>query len=213
MNAPFDVRAGQTLVVGPAEVGLRTYVAVRGGIAVRADPGLPLDGRAVRPRPAAAVEPGTVLPIGTRTAGPPPAVEVAPVAARRRRATWRCGCVPGPRDDWFTDDAVETLFGEPYVVTAESNRVGVRLSGPALTRARDGELPSEGMVAGSVQVPPGGEPIVFLADHPVTGGYPVIGVVRAADLPVLAQARPGQAVRFRRSGTPRRSGARSLPGT
>jgi allophanate hydrolase subunit 2 len=86
-------------------------------------------------------------------------------------------------------------------VTTESNRVGVRLSGRSLTRSRDGELPTEGMVAGSIQIPPSGQPIVFLADYPVTGGYPVLGVVREADLPVVAQARPGQVIRFRRCGT------------
>lgn len=211
MNAPFDVRAGQRLVVGPAAVGLRTYVAVRGGFSVAPTLGSRstdvLSG--LGPPPLAE---GAVLPIGGAVAGPPPAVEVAPVPAPSADDL-EVRVVPGPRDDWFTDDALTTLFTEPYTVTADSNRVGVRLDGPALTRARDGELPSEGMVTGSVQVPSGGKPIVFLADHPVTGGYPVIGVVLAADLPVLAQARPGQVVRFRRCGTPRRSGARSLPGT
>lgn len=211
MNAPFDVAASQTLVLGAAEVGLRTYVAVRGGLAVPPTLGSRstdlLSGLGPPP-----VEPGTVLPLGSCVAGPPPAIEVAPVAAPAE-GDLEVRVQVGPRADWFTDEAVETLFGEPYVVTAQSNRIGVRLSGPALTRARSGELPSEGMVAGSVQVPPGGEPIVFLADHPVTGGYPVIAVVRAADLAVVAQARPGQTVRFRRSGTPRRSAAPSRPGT
>jgi KipI family sensor histidine kinase inhibitor len=209
MNAPFDVAAGQTLVLGAAEVGLRSYVAVRGGLAPPATLGSRstdlLSGLGPPP-----VEPGTVLPIGSCVDGPPPAIDVAPVAAPPA-GDLAVEVVIGPRHDWFTAEAVETLLGEPYVVTAESNRVGVRLSGPALTRARPGELPSEGMVLGSVQVPPGGEPIVFLADHPVTGGYPVIAVVR--DVATLAQARPGQTVRFRRSGTPRRSGAPSRPGT
>lgn len=211
MNAPFDVAAGQTLVVGPASVGLRTYVAVRGGLAVPETLGSRstdvLSGLGP-PR----LEQGTVLPIGDAYAGPPPTVEVAPVPAPAA-GDLVVRVLPGPRDDWFTEEAMSTLFTSRYRVTAEGNRVGVRLSGPALGRSRGGELPSEGMVAGSVQVPPGGEPIVFLADHPVTGGYPVIGVVPAADLPVLAQARPGQVVTFRRSGTPRRSGARSLRGT
>jgi KipI family sensor histidine kinase inhibitor len=211
MNAPFDVRAGQKLVVGPATVGLRTYVAVRGGIAVEPTLGSRstdvLSG--LGPPPLAE---GTVLPIGDAYSGPPPAVEVAPV---RTPSTDELvvRLVPGPRDDWFTAEALTTLFSEPYTVTADSNRVGVRLDGPPLTRSRDGELPSEGMVTGAVQVPSGGKPIVFLADHPVTGGYPVIAVVAAADLPVLAQARPGQKVRFRRCGTPRRSAARSPRGT
>jgi biotin-dependent carboxylase-like uncharacterized protein len=210
VNAPFDVAAGQTLVVGPASVGLRTYVAVRGGIAV----GETLGSRStdvlsgLGPAPLAA---GAVLPVGDARDGPPPAVQVAPVAAPSADGLV-VRIVPGPRDDWFTEDALTTLLAAPYTVTADSNRVGVRLDGPALTRSRDGELPSEGMVTGSVQVPSGGKPIVFLADHPVTGGYPVIAVVLAADLPVLAQARPGQTVRFTGCGTPRRSGARSPRG-
>ncbi|GAB1509649.1 5-oxoprolinase subunit PxpB [Actinophytocola sp. KF-1] len=211
MNAPFDVRAGQRLVIGPASVGLRAYVGVRGGIAVPET----LGSRSTDVLSGLGPEPlsvGTVLPIGDAYGGPPPAVDVAPVAAPST-AELAVRIVPGPRDDWFTSDALTTLFAEPYTVTADSNRVGVRLDGPALARSREGELPSEGMVTGSVQVPPGGTPIVFLADHPVTGGYPVIGVVPAADLPVLAQARPGQAVRFRRCDTPRRSGARSPRGT
>jgi len=139
-------------------------------------------------------------------------VEVAPVSAPSVEDLV-VHVLPGPRDDWFTPDAMATFLSGRYEVTAESNRVGVRLTGPSVQRARDGELPTEGMVAGSVQIPPSGLPIVFLADHPVTGGYPVIAVVRSADLPLMAQARPGQAVTFRRSGTPRRSAARSHPGT
>lgn len=211
MNAPFDVAAGQPLVVGPAEVGLRTYVAVRGGLAVQETLGSRSTDVLSGLGPPI-LEPGAVLPIGNAYAGPPPTVEVAPVPAPAA-GDLLVRVLPGPRDDWFTEEAVSTLFTGQYTVTAESNRVGVRLSGPPLARSRDGELPSEGMVAGSVQVPPGGEPIVFLADHPVTGGYPVIGVVLAADLPVMAQARPGQVVAFRKSGTPRRSGARSRRGT
>jgi KipI family sensor histidine kinase inhibitor len=211
LNAPFVVAAGTSLVIGLATVGLRTYVAVRGGIDVPPELGSRstdvLSG--LGPTPLTA---GMVLPVGAATTGPPPPVEVAPVAALPD-GDLTVRVLSGPRDDWFTDEALDTFTREPYAVTAESNRVGVRLSGPALGRARDGELPSEGMVAGSVQVPPGGEPIVFLADHPVTGGYPVIAVVCATDLPTLAQARPGQRVRFTRSGTPRRSGAGSRRGT
>jgi biotin-dependent carboxylase-like uncharacterized protein len=211
MNAPFDVLPGQTLVVGPAEVGLRAYVAVRGGIAVPATLGSRstdvLSG--LGPEPLAQ---GMKLPVGDAYAGPPPAIDVAPVPAPTTEDVV-VHVLPGPRDDWFTEEAVATFLCGCYEVTAESNRIGVRLSGPVLTRAREGELPTEGMVAGSVQIPPSGQPIVFLADHPVTGGYPVIGVVRSADLPLVAQARPGQVVRFRRSGTPRRSAARHRPGT
>ncbi len=82
-------------------------------------------------------------------------------------------------------------------MTAQSNRVGVRLDGDPLRRTRDGELPSEGMVRGALQVPPSGLPVLFLADHPVTGGYPVIGYVVDDDVDACGQLRPGQRLRLR----------------
>ena len=93
-------------------------------------------------------------------------------------------------------DALAALGSAPYTVTAESNRVGMRLDGPVLERSRTEELPSEGVVRGSLQVPPTGQPTLFLADHPVTGGYPVIGVVLSVDVDLAAQAQPGQRLRF-----------------
>jgi allophanate hydrolase subunit 2 len=81
-------------------------------------------------------------------------------------------------------------------VSPASSRVGIRLEGPALERAITDELRSEGLVSGALQVPPDGHPILLLADHPTTGGYPVIAVVREADLPRAAQLRPGQSLRF-----------------
>jgi allophanate hydrolase subunit 2 len=88
------------------------------------------------------------------------------------------------------------LASGSYQVTTASNRSGLRLAGPPLRRARESELPSEGMAAGSLQVSHNGQPILLLADHPTTGGYPVIGVVISADLGVAAQLRPGQRIRF-----------------
>ena len=105
--------------------------------------------------------------------------------------------VLGPRADWFTDEALEVLRTRQYVVSRLSNRVGMRLEGPALPRRITGELRSEGAVLGAVQVPAGGRPLIFLADHPTVGGYPVIGVVHPDDLPLVAQAPPAAAVRFR----------------
>lgn len=102
----------------------------------------------------------------------------------------------GPRDDWFTEGALRTLATHVYRVSPASNRIGLRTLGPSLERAVHDELPSEGMVTGAVQVPPDGCPLVFLADRPTTGGYPVIAVVRAADLAGAAQAVPGTPVRF-----------------
>ena len=109
----------------------------------------------------------------------------------------------GPRQDWFGPDAADALTGHTWRTTNESNRIGVRLEtdpedaeAHPLNRFRDGELPSEGVVAGSLQVPPSGLPVLFLADHPVTGGYPVIAAVVPEDLPVAAQLPPGHPVRF-----------------
>jgi allophanate hydrolase subunit 2 len=105
----------------------------------------------------------------------------------------------GPRDDWFSTPAKQLAEGR-WRVSPESNRIGLRLTGAALRRAEtfDGvELPSEPVVTGAVQVPANGRPLVFLADHPTTGGYPVIGVVPTTVLPVLGQARPGTVIMFR----------------
>jgi allophanate hydrolase subunit 2 len=136
------------------------------------------------------VEAGTVLPVGGTGGEPRPHDTPRPPRPGPLRV------VPGPRDDWFAPDALDVLCGSAYTVAADSNRVGLRLEGPALRRTRDGELPSEGMVLGAVQVPPSGTPVVFLADHPPTGGYPVIGVVEPDDLWQCAQLRPGEEVRF-----------------
>jgi biotin-dependent carboxylase-like uncharacterized protein len=193
MNGPIAVGPGDELRLRTPTSGLRTYVAVRGGI----DVAPVLGSRAtdllsgLGPPPVAA---GQRLPIGTEVAGEPN-VDLAPVPPFPEAFALRV--VPGPRTDWFTAGALDRLGSGPYTVTPESNRVGVRLTGAPLERARGGELPSEGMVLGALQVPPSGQPVLFLADHPVTGGYPVIGVVIGADVPLAAQARPGQTVRFR----------------
>jgi allophanate hydrolase subunit 2 len=136
---------------------------------------------------------GSVLPLGSPS-GLHTRVDVAPQPAPPAELVLRV--TPGPRHGWFTPEAVRTLTSRPYRVSPMSNRIGLRTEGPALERARSGELPSEGMVLGAVQVPPDGRPVVFLADHPTTGGYPVIAVVRASDLPAAAQAVPGTPVRF-----------------
>jgi allophanate hydrolase subunit 2 len=114
-------------------------------------------------------------------------------AALSSPATLRC--LPGPRADWCPPGLAERLREATYVAGSDSDRVGLRLQGPALER-RKGELPSEGVVLGAVQLPPDGQPVVFLNDHPTTGGYPVVAVVVRADLARCAQVRPGDEVRF-----------------
>jgi biotin-dependent carboxylase-like uncharacterized protein len=190
--APVSLPSGTVLRLGLPAVGLRTYVAVRGGIAV--DPTLGSRSTDVLsglgPRALAA---GDLLPIGQEEIAEI-TVDVAPVDPVPRGTSVRI--LPGPRVDWFGPDTLSVLCSGAYVVAPASDRVGVRLTGPGLERVRQEELPSEGLVTGAVQIPPDGQPVVFLADHPVTGGYPVPAVVVAADLPVVAQARPGDALRF-----------------
>ena len=107
--------------------------------------------------------------------------------------------VLGPRDDWFDAAAIARLTGQDWLVTPRSNRIGLRLDGEPLARIpeRDGaELPSEGCVTGAIQVPPDGLPVLFLADHPLTGGYPVIGAIAADHVALAGQLPAGARVRF-----------------
>ncbi|WP_420813684.1 biotin-dependent carboxyltransferase family protein [Planosporangium thailandense] len=193
MNAPLRIRAGSRLVMGSPAEGVRTYLAVRGGIAVppvlgsRSTDVLSGLGPAV-------LSIGQTIPIGQETAHWPN-VDLAPTPPIPAEVTLRVSC--GPREEWFTPEALTTLVSQPYQVTTNSNRIGLRLAGPVLDRALIDELPSEGMVGGALQVPPNGQPVLFLVDHPVTGGYPVIGVVLHDDLHLAAQLRPAQQVRFR----------------
>lgn len=181
--------AGAELHVGTPATGVRSYLAVSGGIAVPPVLGSrSTDTLAwIGPPP---VEPGVVLPVGAQRGRP------RPVDAPRPPRPGPLRVHPGPRADWFAPDALERLCAAAYVVGADSDRIGLRLVGPPLPRRRDGELPSEGMVLGAVQVPPDGQPVVFLADHPPTGGYPVLAVVDPGDLWLCAQLRPGEQVRF-----------------
>ncbi|WP_410627219.1 biotin-dependent carboxyltransferase family protein [Amycolatopsis sp. cmx-8-4] len=193
-HAPVFVGAGQTLVLGTPGAGLRCYLAVSGGIDVEEVLGSRsrdvLSG--IGPSP---LRSGDVLPLGPARGVPAGADVVAPAAAP---ASLVIPVTSGPRHDWLESPA-EGLSAW-WTVTSESNRVGLRLDGTPLRRAAafaEAELPSEGVVTGAIQVPPSGLPVVFLADHPTTGGYPVAAVVRTAGLSALAQARPGTRVRFR----------------
>jgi len=193
MNAAQCMPAGDVFSIAPVTRGLRTYVGVRGGI----DAPLVLGSRStdtlsgLGPSRLAA---GQELPIGSLCVSQPweevvptPPIDPDPVL----RVT------PGPRDDYFEPAAMEALCHSRWMVTSKSDRAGVRLEGPQLRWRKQRELQSEGMVTGAIQVPPDGHPIVFLANHPTTGGYPVIAVVSTVDLPLAAQGRPGTSLRFR----------------
>lgn len=204
MCAPFALLDGETLALGAPVSGLRSYLGVRGGFDVPKVLGSRSSDSmsGIGPAP---LEAGRILPVGAaaahRSVGMP---EASTLRLDEAPATLRVTL--GPRDDWFSADALRSLSSQDWLVTPQSNRIGVRLvpagtdavpaEGAALGRRRTGELPSEGAVAGSLQVPPSGHPVLFLADHPVTGGYPVIAVVVPEDLPLAAQLPPGHSVRF-----------------
>ncbi len=191
--APFLLRDGQKLRLGVPPAGLRTYLSVRGGIEV---PPV-LGSRATDTLSGLGPDPlrvGDVLPVGR----PPesfPVVDVAPVKPSAA-GPLAIAAILGPRDDWLADPH---LLAATWTVSSRSDRVGIRLEGPPLQRHQSRaaqELPSEGVVRGSIQVPSGGQPVLFLADHPVTGGYPVAAVVADADTDLAAQAVPGQQLRI-----------------
>jgi len=210
-EAVLDVAAGARLVLGPARRGLRAYLAVRGGVATA-----PVLGSRSRdglcglgPEP---VRAGDLVPVGP---SPGPDVGAEPLVERLPRPGPPLGPWPGhadpddvgavvlraasgPRPEHLDPRSARLVWDQTWHVSPDSDRIGVRLDGVPLAWA-DGraELASEPLVRGAVQVPPGGQPVVFLADHPVTGGYPVVAVVLDADTDLLAQVRPGDAVRLR----------------
>ena len=195
----IDVQPGTRLTLDSAQQGLRTYFAVRGGFAAPQVLG------SASTDMLSAIGPdqlrvGDTLVVGTDVSGPgwySWVRDCAPVRAMTNTVT--LGVIPGPREKWFTAESVDRFYSEPFEVSSESNRIGIRVHGEQpLERALAGEIASEGMVRGSIQVPPSGFPVLFGVDHPVTGGYPVIGVLEWCSSDRTAQLRPGDIVRFRR---------------
>lgn len=189
-HTPVHLNAGEVLALGTPRKGLRCYVAISGGIDVQEQLGSRstdvLSG--IGPDPLKANE---TIPLGEPSALPCGTDVLWPTALPDELMV---PVLLGPRDDWFGPAVAAKLRSANWIVSAQSNRIGLRLDGEPLRRdpSYEGvELASEGVVTGSVQVPANGKPVVFLADHPVTGGYPVIGVVAPASIPSLAQARPG----------------------
>jgi biotin-dependent carboxylase-like uncharacterized protein len=221
LNQAIRVAPGVVVDFGAPLFGLRYYLAVQGGIDapkllgssstdmlsgegpapltsgvqlgighVSAGNGLVSGAASV---PGHGSGPGAGAGIGTlNNAHALPAIRRAPDPGRAITAR----VDRGPRADWFDDHSWRRLVSQEWTLSPDSNRIGARLVGRPLTQTRLEELPSEGMVLGALQVPPSGLPTVFLADHPVTGGYPVIAVVRRTDLDLFGQARPGQRIRF-----------------
>lgn len=199
MNAAVTAHPGDVLEMGFARTGCRGYLAIRGGIDVPRVFG----SRSTNLRCSFGgyygrrLEEGDVVPIT-----PAPLLSEYAVSARNLPYSGVGGknisvrAVPGPQDYMFTPEALETFFSSPYTVSPESDRMGIRLKGEVL-ESRDGvDIISDGIVFGSVQVPRSGMPIVLMADRQTTGGYAKIATVIEADLPSLAQARPGDEITF-----------------
>lgn len=190
----YVAKPGARLEFGMAKSGLRGYLAVRGGI----DVPLVLDSRSTflpggwggwQGRPLRA---GDRLPVGKAADG---------ASWLRMTEPWlspgaELRVLPGPQVSGFSDAALVGFLHHIYKVEPESSRVGIRLKGPALTY-RNGDIASQAVVPGAIQITPSGQPIMLGWDGPVTGGYPVIAGVIAADLPRLAQLKPGEGLSFR----------------
>lgn len=200
----YYVRGGWTIRLDKLDFGMWAYLAVSGGVQTPSMLGSSstylhgafggLDGRRLQA--------GDVLRSGT------PSRPLTDLAARTLPAEARLAysdnpmldVIMGPQDEYFTDESIETFFSSEYLVSPTSDRMGYRLEGPALTHLGKTELLSEGMTMGAIQVPSGGQPIVMMADSPTTGGYPKIGTVVSADLPLLTQCAPGRSkIRFRKT--------------
>jgi KipI family sensor histidine kinase inhibitor len=207
-GAAIDVPDGALISIGPPTAGLRSYLAVGGGITTPAVLGSrsadlhsgiggPLRAGAILPIGGAGpARPGRRGSAGGSPGGTGGPERLRPAMVPAKGALTRLRIVLGPRTDWFTAEALAALLDSSYTVGAASNRTGLRLDGQALTRSRESELPSEGVVTGSLQVPHDGKPILLLNDHPTVGGYPVIGVLVSADVGLAAQLRPGDKITF-----------------
>lgn len=200
----YYVRGGWTIRLDKLDSGMWAYLAVSGGVQTPPTLGSTstylrgpfggLDGRRLQS--------GDVLRSGipSRPLNDLAAQSLPAEAQPAYSDNPTLDVILGPQDEYFTDESVETFFSSEYLVSAASDRMGYRLEGPALTHRGKTELLSEGMTMGAIQVPSGGQPIVMMADSPTTGGYPKIGTVASADLPLLAQCVPGRSkVRFRRT--------------
>ena len=188
------VEAGATLTLDAARTGCRSYIAVAGGIDV--PPLLGSRSTYARAGMGRVVARGDVLPVGAaaRPGAPARGVDVRRLDLRRARVR----LVPGPHLRMLGHASWRTLFEASFTLSPESDRMGLRFTGDDATLSLTGaaEVRSAPVAMGTVQLPPGGMPIVLMADRQVTGGYPRLGEIASVDLPALAQLRPGDAIRF-----------------
>lgn len=205
---PFAAQPGELLVL---HTGCRTTIAIAGGI----DVPVILDARGTSLRAAfggfhgRALRRGDVIPLGL---GTPRSDRMRAYLDAHRRTVADWGASPallppymttptlrfiaGPEYPLLTDAARDVLLGDTFRIAPDSDRMGFRLTGQTLSLVTSREMTSSGVTAGTIQLPPGGAPIVLMADRQTTGGYPRLGDVIAVDLPLLAQLRPGDSLRF-----------------
>lgn len=193
----FALEDGDVVTIGAAQAGLRAYLSLRGGF----DVAPVLGSRATDTLAQIGPEPlkqGDVIAVMDAPTGELVAVDEIPAFSMPRadQTLW-IDVVLGPRDDWFTPESVERFLAGEWTVSNQSSRIGIRLEGKALERRISAELPSEATVHGAIQVPANGQPLLFLADHPLTGGYPVIANVARHHLDLVGQAPVGTRIRFR----------------
>ena len=197
LNTSFQVQRGQRLKFGRIVQGARAYLAVAGGI--QTEPVLGSRATHLVSRMGGfngrALAAGDRVPIVSDAAPRPPKKFGGLTLPTNRRASLRV--MAGPQADWFQADALKTIGGVSFRISPQSNRMGYRLQGPPLVRTRDGELISEPLGIGAIQVPSAGEPILLMADRQTAGGYPKIGYVISADLPLAGQLAPGDFIEFR----------------
>lgn len=199
LHRAHTLKRGQKLTLGAATDAARGYIAVSGGFDL--EPVLGSASTHLRSRlgslDGGALRAGQDVPLrlDAAPAGPDMALDpsLLPASPPRFRA------ILGPQDDAFTREGIETLFSGDYVITAEADRMGMRLSGPKVAHVGGYNIISDGIAPGSIQVPGAGQPIVLFADRQTTGGYPKIATVISADLGFLARCRPGTTVRFERT--------------
>jgi antagonist of KipI len=192
-----EIPAGGILQIGRTASGARCYLCVRGGFAVERWLGSAsthvlsglggFHGRPLRKGDALAIYP-------SRAGRPHKRIRPEVVAAVSPRRTLRV--TRGPHSNWFEYATVRTFTSHRYTVTEDANRMGLRLAGPALATRGGGQMITEGVSLGAIQVPPAGQPIILFVDQQTTGGYPIVANIIAADLPSIGQLRPRDEIRF-----------------
>ena len=197
MYQAVAVRAGDRLTLGAARTGCRAYIAFAGGLDVPQVMG----SRATALQNKVGGYQGRKLAkgdsLGFRVPNPAlPLPRTAPVPAPAgREVTIRV--ILGPQDDMFTKEGVDTFLSQPYTVSKDFDRMGCRLEGAQIAHKTDGNIISDGMVTGAIQVPTSGQPIIMLAERQTVGGYTKIATVISADLPLVGQRKTGDIIRFR----------------